>query len=188
MAQILPLQRVEIFTVIQSMLNIYGTVTDAEDYFDSRLHEQAWTNSPASDRPKALRAATLIIDALNFKGLKNAVYVLLEEDPEASDADIREAEADQALEFPRDEDTEVPEEILVVCYEIAYELLNGKDPELELENLGVTSRAYNDVRTSYHRDQVPIEHIINGIPSNQAWERLKPFLRNAEAIQLSRVD
>lgn len=169
-------------------LDIYGTVAGANAYFDSRLHEEAWTNSTAEDRPKALWAATLIIDALNYKGLKNSVYNLLEEDELASDQEIREAETTQTREFPRDEDTEVPEEILVACYEIAYELLNGKNPDLELENLGVVSQGFGPARTSYGRNQTLVEHIIHGVPSMMAWEWLKPFLRDAVAVTLSRVD
>jgi len=165
----------------------YGSVAEADDYFSMRLHESAWTAAMAGDRPKALWAATLIIDALNFKGKKSTVYTLLASDSSASDEDIRAAEASQPLEFPRGEDTEVPEAIRTACYEIAHALLDGKDPELELENLGIVSQGFGSVRTTYSRSQIPIEHIINGIPSAQAWRLLKPFLRDDEAIKLSRV-
>ena len=165
----------------------YGSVVEANAYFAARLHERAWSNSDVNDRPKALWAATLIIDALNFKGYKSTVYTLLQATSNASDEQIREAEAAQALEFPRGADTDVPSDIRMACYEIAYALLDGKDPELELENLGIISQSYAAVRTSYSRNQVPIEHIINGIPSSQAWRWLRPFLREDDAIVLARV-
>jgi hypothetical protein len=165
----------------------YGTVAEADDYFDNRLHEYAWTATLAADRPKALWAATSIIDALNFKGSKNAVYALLQSNSSATDEEIRAAETSQPLEFPRGADTEVPDAIRIACYEIAYSLVDGKDPELELENLGIVSQGFGSVRTTYNRTQIPIEHIINGIPSAQAWRALKPFLRDDEAIKLSRV-
>lgn len=165
----------------------YGTVQEATEYFALRLHERAWTKAKPADRPKALWAATQIIDALNFKGMKSTVWELLYDYPNATDEEIREAEVDQALEFPRGEDEEVPETIRWACYEIAHALLDGKDPELELENLGITSQGYSSVRTTYNRNQVPIEHIINGIPSPQAWRWLKPFLRDDDAIKLARV-
>ncbi len=165
----------------------YGSVAEADDYFAVRLHEFAWTDASAGDRPKALYAATLIIDVLNFKGTKNTVYTLLQSNSSASDEDIRAAEASQPLEFPRGADTEVPKEIRLACYEIAYGLLDGKDPELELESLGIVSQGFGSVRTTYNRSQIPIEHIINGIPSAQAWRFLMPFLRDDEAIKLSRV-
>jgi hypothetical protein len=148
-------------------LSYYGDIAEANSYFAMRLHEHAWSNSFVADRPKALWAATQVIDALNFKGTKHA--------------------ASQPLEFPRGTDTEVPEAIRKACYEIAHALLDGKDPELELENLGIVSHGFASARTTYNRNQIPIEHIINGIPSAQAWRLLKPFLRDDEAVKLSRV-
>jgi len=165
----------------------YGTVVEATEYFAARLHERAWSLASVVDRPKSLWAATLIVDALNYKGYKSAVYTLLEADSDATDAEIRVAEAAQPLEFPRGADTEVPEVIRRATYEIAHDLLDGKDPELELENLGIVSQGYGSVRTSYSRSQVPLEHIINGVPTPQAWRWLKPFLRDDDAIRLSRV-
>lgn len=165
----------------------YGTIDEANEYFNMRLHENAWSALSAEDRPKALWAATLIIDALNFKGYKNTVYTLLVADEDATETEIRAAEASQVLEFPRGSDTEVPEDIRMACYEITHSLAEGKDPQMELENLGITSQTFGSVRTSYNRSQVPIEHIINGIPSSQAWRLLKPFLRDDDAVKLSRV-
>lgn len=168
-------------------LTYYGTLAEANDYFDNRLHETAWYGSSSADRPKALIAATRIIDALNFKGYKHTVYELLEDDPDADDDEIREQEAEQALEFPRGADTEVPEAIRIACYELAHSLLDGRDPELELENLGISSQGYESVRTTYARNQVPIEHIVNGVPNSMAWRLLRPFLRDEDAIRLARV-
>jgi hypothetical protein len=165
----------------------YGSIDEANDYFAGRLHETAWTDASAVDRPKALRAATRIIDTLNFKGYKHTVFALLEADPDATFAEVRAEEAAQVLEFPRGADTEVPEAIRLACYEIAHSLLDGKDPEIELENLGIVSQGLASVRTIYNRAQVPIEHIINGIPNALAWRQLRPFLRDEDAVKLSRV-
>ena len=63
--------------------------------------------------------------------------------------DIQAAEASQPLEFPRGEDTQVPEAIRIAEYEIAYALLDGKDPELELENLAISAMGYGTVKTTY---------------------------------------
>lgn len=165
----------------------YGTVQEATDWFAMRLHEQAWSRSRPADRPKALYAASLVIDQLNFKGYKHTVYELLQANENATDEEIREAEADQPLEFPRGADTDVPEAIRKACYLIAHSMLDGKDPELELENLGIVSQGYGSVRTTYSRAQVPIEHLMNSIPNSLAWSMLKPFLRDDDAIKLSRV-
>jgi hypothetical protein len=165
----------------------YGTLQEANDYFAMRLHELAWTGADAADRPKALWAATQIIDTLNFKGFKAPVYTLLAADPLATDEEIRAAEQTQVLEFPRGADTEVPEAIRRACYEIAHSLLDGKDPELELENLGIISQGYSSVRTTYQRSQVPIEHLINGVPNALAWRLIRPFLRDGDALKILRI-
>lgn len=162
----------------------YGSLAEAHAYFQLRLHEFAWSNSAPADRPKALWAATQVIDSLAFKGEKHSVWLLGKNaTPEAK----RQANLDQKLEFPRGADTEVPRDIRVACYEIAYSLLDGKDPEQELEALAITSTGYSSVRTTYNRSQVPIEHLINGIPNATAWRLLRPFLRDSDAIKLSRV-
>ena len=165
----------------------YGDLEEANDYFDMRLHEEAWTKASPADRPRALWAATVIINALNFKGTKHAVWEVMQSSS-YTDADIMAAESTQALEFPRGADEEIPEAIRVACYELAHTLLDGKDPERELENLGIVSHSLTGISNiTYNREQVPIEHIINGIPSAQAWRLIRPFLRDDEAISLSRV-
>jgi hypothetical protein len=165
----------------------YGTLEEAEEYYANRLHETAWSNASATDRRKALIAARGIIDALNYKGNKASVYTLLQANPSASQDEIRTAEAAQALEFPRGADSVVPEALRIAEYEIAYALLDGKDPELELENLAVNAMGYGAVKTSYERSQLPIEHIVNLVPSSVAWRLLKPFLRDSDALRLMRL-
>lgn len=165
----------------------YGTVAEANSYFGARLHEHAWTGASPINRPRALRAATVIIDTLNFKGCKHSVHTLLSDPSRATREEVRQAEASQALEFPRGDDVEVPEAIRLATYEIGHSLLDGKDPEVELENLGIVSQGYASVRTTYSRTHVPIEHIVNGVPNALAWRYLRPFLRDDDAIRLSRV-
>jgi hypothetical protein len=166
----------------------YGTLTKAGNYFASRLHTSAWDDASNTDRLKALAMATRYVDRLNFKGQKAVVYTLLELDAESTDSAIRVAEASQELEFPRDDDTVVPVDIETACYEIVLALLDGVDPDIELENLGIATHSYAGVRTAYNRDQQPIEHLIHGIPSPLAWRYLKPFLRTGREYKLSRVD
>ncbi|MBN2562746.1 MAG: hypothetical protein JXQ75_17625 [Phycisphaerae bacterium] len=165
----------------------YGTLVEADSYFASRLHERAWFDADPADRPKALWAATQIIDALNYKGNKHSVYTLLLANPSASQDEIRAAEVSQPLEFPRGADTTVPEAVRIAVYEIAHALLDGKDPELELENLAINAMGYGAVKTSYERSQLPIEHIVNMVPSSAAWRLLKPFLRDSDALKLLRL-
>jgi hypothetical protein len=162
-------------------------LAEATSYFAQRLHETAWTDASNAEREKALIAARGIIDTLNYKGYKAAVYTLLTANPSATQVQIRVAEASQPLEFPRGADTAVPEAIRIAGYEIGYALLDGKDPELELENLAISAMGYGAVKTSYERAQLPVEHIINLCPSSTAWRLLKPFLRDSDALKLSRL-
>jgi len=173
------------------MASYYGTLVEANSYFDNRLHEEAWYGSDANERPKALIAATRIIDGLNFKGYKHAVYAILYDaddyELDVTEEEIRDAEASQELEFPRGDDTNVPEVIKIACWEIAHTLLDGVDPDIEVENLGVVSQGYASVRTTYARNQAQIEHLMHGVPSATAWRILKPFLRDSDLIIISRT-
>lgn len=167
----------------------YGTLADANNYFSYRLHEYIWTSASDTDKRNALIAATRAIDSLNYKGWKAAVNNLPDS---ASSAEVAAAYLSQPLEFPRgseqgQSDTAVPDDIVRACYEIAYSLLSGKDPEQELDALMVSSQAYAQVRTSYDRGQLPIESVINMIPSNIAYNLLQPFLRDAATIGISRI-
>jgi P2-related tail formation protein len=165
----------------------YGTLAGAITYFASRLHSDPWDEASADDRNRALLAATRVIDTLNYKGDKNAVYVAKLADPEITDAAIREAEASQPHEFPRGSDTSVPAAIEQANYEIALALLDGRDPDIELEAMGISSQGIESVRTTYARNQVPVEHLINGVSSALAWRLLRPFLRDDDAVKLIRV-
>lgn len=174
------------------MTTPYATIQEAETYFASRLHETAWSQANANDREPALIAATRIIDSLSFKGYKAAVYAALLANSNVTDETvlqgiIRTAEASQELEFPRGADTAVPERIKWACYEIAYSLLDGVDPDLELENMSMNDHGIGSVRASYNRNQEPLEHFMNGVPSATAWKYLKPFLRDDDQIRLIRV-
>ena len=169
------------------MPTTYGSLGAANTYFNDRLHSDLWFTESNTDRTKALYKATTIVEALNYKGRKATVYAALLADAAATQLELRVAEAAQELEFPRDADTTVPTQIEIATYEIAFSLLDGVDPDLELENLAVTSQAYAGVRTSYERSLQPTEHIVNGVPSATAWRILRPFLRDSYSILMSRV-
>jgi hypothetical protein len=183
--------------------DIYGSLGEASDYFAGRLHSDAWDDACPTEQNKALLSARLLIDNLAFKGDKHAVWVYRQQtpppwrDPTDNAVDWRSqqhyrqgeraAEASQPLEFPRGSDTTVPDAIRMAEYELAYSLLDGVDPQMELENLTVTAQGYAEVRTHYERSMVPIEHLINLVPNPLAWSLLKPFLRDDQAVRLSRV-
>lgn len=144
----------------------YATEAEAQAYFDTRLHTEAWDDASPTDRTKALAHATNIIDRLNFSGSK------------ADDAQVN--------QFPRGTDTTVPDDIKNASAEIALALLDGVNPDLEYENVFMTSQGYGGIRSSFDRSVKP-PHILAGVPSFIAWTYLKPYLLDGLNIELHRT-
>lgn len=150
----------------------YGSITEAEAYFATRLNTDAWdclegAANETKDKTAALTMATKIIDRLNFLGCKT--------DPT------------QQNQFPRDAATTVPEAIKEASFEIALALLDGVDPEIEFENLFLISQGYSNVRATFDRAQKS-PYFLAGVPSAAAWMLLKPFLIDPNEIRLDRVN
>jgi len=154
-------------TSIVDDFEYYGTLTAADLYFDNRLFSDVWVNATIKDRQTALIAAARAIDKLNYCNDKNS--------------------EDQNLQFPRGNDTTIPVEIEYAAYEIAIKFLEGVENEIEAQSLGVMSESYSGVKTSYQGSYVN-EHLRAGIPSIEAWEYLKAFLRDSRQVNLSRVN
>jgi hypothetical protein len=177
----------------------YGSLAGANEYFDARLHSEGWLQSSPDDRPKALTAATTLIDTLNYRGVKNAVWLITFEDTGGHQEQriltsvptrdqIIVADLTQPLEFPRGKDTAVPEEIEWACYEIALALLEGFDPEDAVNNTNVIRQTYAAVRTTYADDSVSQEYLVYGIPTARVWGWLKPRLVLDGLVRLSRAN
>lgn len=178
----------------------YGTLTEANEYFDQRLHSDSWGDSSATDRPKALQEATRIIDNLNYRGVKHALWLIMYEydatnecykkliGTEAPSRDeMITADATQPLEFPRGQDTEVPQEIRWATYEIALALIEGFDPEDAAERMNIIRQSYSAVRTTYDSGSAIVEYLVYGIPTARVWQWLKPYLTDGRIIRLRRV-
>ena len=154
----------------------YITYAEAEDIADERLDVDAWDDAvvtdgstagdPGSLTYKSVAMATKIIDQLNYKGKKT------------SDT--------QDNQFPRDDDTSVPDAINNACFEIALALLDGVDPQIEAENLGMISQGYANVRSTYDRT-APMPNIAAGVPSITAWRYLVPYLRDIYSVDFLRT-
>lgn len=156
----------------------YGSITEADFFFQTELKNVAWTSASITDKTKALRIATRTIDRLNFSGTK--------------------ADVNQNLQFPRKnsiinsdniivtfEDTFVPEDIKIATYHVSYALLDGYDPDIEISNLPAIEQRLT-VSTKYDRSFV-LDHIRAGIPSAVAWGFLRPYLKDINEVTLSRV-
>ena len=144
----------------------YITVDDADTYFENRYGVDSWDTADDTDKLKALKDATIRIDRLNYIGRKN--------------------DDEQEKQFPRYDDTTVPEDIQYACAEIAFALLDGIDPEREMELLAMKSQGLASARSTYDRTFVP-EYLSAGIPSSLAWQFLKPYLVDPENVAITRV-
>lgn len=161
-------------------VSYYGSLSGADLFFANRLNVRKWTTSSPADKIKGLTMATQLIDRLNFAGEK------------ANDG--------QVLQFPRKNtytnpvtltetesaDTNVPQDIKIATYLVAYKLLDGYDPDVQQEMLAVEMSKYQSTQTYYDRSFVP-EHTRAGIPSAEAWNYLRPYLRDSREVELSRV-
>ena len=145
----------------------YLTIAEAQTYFDTRLNTEAWDEANATDRNKALAMSTRIINQFNYLGSKTV--------------------DSQTNQFPRGGETEVQQEILDACAEIAFNLLDGVEPDLELENVGVVHQGVSSAKTTYDRSFVA-EHLANGVPSATAWQMMKPFMVDVNSVSISRVN
>lgn len=147
------------------MTTAYVVEADATTYFGDRFIHEAWDDATSDERTRALKTATRLLDRLNYSGDK--------------------ADSAQVLEFPRGEETDVPQPVLDACCELAYEIVDGKDPETELRNLVQIQVSYAGVRTTYDRSFVH-QALNHGIVSYMAWSLIKPYLRDSDGIVLKR--
>lgn len=146
-------------------MNYYGTVEEADTYFGYKLYGSVWLERDLDDKVKALLEATARIDNLNFIGTKT--------------------DSDQVLQWPRNGSTTVHDAIKKATFEIASQLLDGRDPDLEFELLRKESANVGPSSSSLSSKILP-EHIVNGIPSVLAWRFLKPLVRRNTEIKLHR--
>jgi len=145
----------------------YVTEAEVTTYMSTRLDAENYADASSVNRVKAINMATRILERLNYVGDK--------------------AVSTQALQFPRGDDTVIPQDLKDAASEIVLALLNGIDPEEEFNALMITSQNYGSVGASYRRNNFP-EHLVSGVPSVIAWRFIKPYIRDDQTIKLSRVD
>lgn len=156
----------------------YGTVTGGDLYFNNRLNSKQWRQASPDDKRKSLIMATQLIDRLNFIGSRS--YTL------------------QRLQFPRTEILEnigvqlsvsaerVPDDIITACYLIGLKLLSGYSPDSETNSLAISMSKFHVAQTFYERSFV-LEHQRAGIPSQEAWLMLRPYVDPNNTITLIKV-
>ena len=148
------------------MTTPYATESEATTYFSEILNSDAWDDASSANRDIALKQATNIIDRLNFRGQK--------------------ADETQENEFPRGDDTVVPDDVKNATAEVAMALLDDVDPDIEFDNLRIQSERYANVQSTYREGTEP-DHLIAGVPSVTAWRFLKKYIRDSRSIRLDRI-
>ena len=135
----------------------YVTLEEANTYFASRLHAEAWTAAADVDKQKALKQATRAIDRQLLIGRKT--------NPE------------QELAFPRYPDTEVPEAVKEACCEEALAILeSGNSQRRKLQQEGVQSFSLGNMSETFAAGAG------KGLLSQEAKELLRPWLLGAVNI------
>lgn len=142
------------------------TINEANEYFAGRLHVDTWLQANVLDKNKALITATRYLNKFDYFGTKTLET--------------------QEHEFPRSGSTEIPNEIKMACYEIAISLLDGSEIDRDVDNLSITGQGFSGARATYDR-AFALEHIRAGVPNPLAWDYIKPFLRDSNAVKLRRV-
>ena len=145
----------------------YPTVTVADSYFGDHWNASIWFKKDTDDKNKALIHATRLVDALNYKGVKN--------------------DSAQTLEFPRGSDTTVPDDIIHATCEVALALVDGRNLETEHFNMSRTSANVAGVHVRHDPEILNVAFLHN-IPSMVAWSLLMPYLRDRRVFRFDRVD
>lgn len=164
----------------------YGSLIEANNYFEQRLHTFSWDKSSADHRTRANNQAFEGINMFNFIEEKYPVAQALKADPGATEETLQTAYLTQVGEFPRGDSLVVPDAIEWAQYLWAYALLDGRVPEEDFEQLAVTSQAYGGVRQAYNR-RISMDHIALLIPSPQAYNYLLPYFRDDWGFCLVKV-
>lgn len=171
----------------------YIVADDAEVYFVGRFVSDAWDGADDTKKTKALIEASNRIDRLNYTGQRTADYNRIKTglDPDNPGVTISNimlpAPLDgQTREFPRNGYDVVPQDVLAACCEIAYALLDGVDPEIEMQNLSTVQHGFAALQETYDPRIVNMA-FKHGIPSMTAWNYLLPYLQDPCEVATRRV-
>lgn len=147
-------------------LDAYVSAAAAEAFFKNRLPETMWTEATVVEKVQALNMATQAIDKLNYIGER--------------------ASTSQTHQFPRDDDSEVPQDIKDACCLCAVKFLDDWNSDDVREEMVANYQAIGPVKRSSERDAY-LPHLTLGIPSAEAWDLLVPYLRQPGALKLDRI-
>lgn len=145
----------------------YLSISEADNYFALRMHNDAWVNSSPEDKIKSLIRSTFDIENLAFSGWKT--------DP------------NQLLEFPRGGSLTIPRDIKTAQAEMAIKYLEGYDSDLEVQSLAVSHSAFFSVRDTMVETYVK-EAVLAGVNNQKSWMLLKRYLRDPRLMRIIRMN
>lgn len=147
-------------------MDSYASLEYADDYLGGLTGVNAWVQATAEDKAKALRTATLRIDALACVG-----------------SGFRGQKADQAqpLEFPRAGQEAVPDAVQRACCHEALYLIDTADDAAAARRerairQGVTSASVGDVSESYAKLSELTGGMRGRLGSDMAAALVRPYL------------
>lgn len=143
----------------------YQDISDVDDYAATKLYTSAWDAADDETKTKATFEASRIIDSLAYS--------------------FQKLDPDQEHEFPRSNQTEVPQDVLWAHAEISIELLESGGQTLQTST-GVISERFAAVGITYDPNNVAV-WLQAGVPSELAWAYLLKYLAVPGGIHLCRV-
>lgn len=154
----------------------YVTSDDADAYFAGKLNTAGWDGASPEQKTKATIDASTIIDNLAFGGEK----LVIQQEHEFPRYGV-----DRTIEEIVYDDNNIPVILKYAVCEQALAMLEGFDPEKEINSINVNARTFGDVKTHYDRSGIPA-HLKCGICA-LAWQFLLPLLRDPRDIRMVRV-
>lgn len=147
----------------------YADTAYADAYFAERVDADSWAPLDIAVKERALKHATKLVDQCDFV--------------------LEKTDEDQAREFPRAGETEVPDEVLQATCEVAYELtVKNRLPENMTKKAGITSESVGDTSRSWGAGGVSeILGESSGLPSTQAAILLRDWIEDPRELQLQRT-
>jgi len=147
----------------------YADVAYADAYFAERVGADGWAALDSAVKEKALKHATKLVDQCDFV--------------------LEKTDENQAREFPRNGETEVPDEVLQATCEVAFELeINSKIPTNMTKKAGIASESVGDTSRSYGPGGAgEVLGISSGLPSTQAAILLRDWIRDPRELTLHRT-
>lgn len=140
---------------------IAGALHEAEVYFGTKFFNEPWMDATQERKLAALRESTLIMMRLSCPPLYLEDGITLANWPA------------------------IPRDLRYGCYENAYGLLNGINPDDNYKRLSTLSRAGAGTKTEYRPDVFP-EYIRAGVTTASAWSLIRPYILDDRSFRISR--